>query len=90
MLAIPNSVIQKIYDLDKSVRGTSDYTRYRMEMYTKICGKWVFIGFHVPITTLDGELKNFRGTYYLYNGRDRYTCNKLVLDFILKEVQHNR
>lgn len=88
MLAIPNSVIQKIYDLDKSVRGTSDYTRYRMEMYTKICGEWVFIGFHVPITTLDGELKNRGGTFYLYSGRDRYKVNESVLDFILKEVQH--
>lgn len=88
---IPNSDIQKIVEAADATKGTDDYTKYWMEMYTSIADSWAFVGHGVPRTSLPAKIKQYKDRVYLVfeypsAGRDRYEITDAVMTLMGWEV----
>ena len=94
---IPNSEIQKIFDAFCAVKGTSEYTKYHMEIetYYPDTKSWKFLGHGVPHTNLDAKIKMYGGRIWLvfdafrYGGRatkERYELTAAVMNLMGWEV----
>lgn len=78
MIKVQNSDILKIEVANDSVKGTTSYTQFLMETYSKVNGRWCFIGWHIPLTKLDGIVKTRMGISWLIIGDDKYRLSYSV------------
>lgn len=75
--------IESIYEANEKLKGTNEYNKYYTEKYSKINGKWCFMGMTYPYETT-ATIKTYKDTKYLMtnNGESRYKVNETIAELL--------
>lgn len=85
---ITQEMIDKIIDANESVRGTSNYTKYLMEMSCKVDNHWVFCGYGIPYRiNVSYYIKTIKDNSYIYvvnkdNSLERYKLTNEIINLL--------